>query len=155
MRRLWRLAGCVITESSDYQGGPPLRLTDIESERPIVSPDGKSVACEFGEASPGSSVKLAIVPIDGGPPARLLDLPLVLKSRIFRWALDGNAMIYADGRNRVDNLWSQPLDGGSPKQLTDFKADRIFRFDISGDGQRFVFARGSDSSDAIMISNFQ
>ena len=135
-------------------GGTPVQLTKIESGRPIVSPNGKFIACEFGEATSTSSAKLAIIPIDGGPPVRLLDLPLIIKSRIFRWAPDGKALIYFDSRDRVHNLWSQPLDGSLAKQLTDFKADRIFRFDVSRNGE-FVFARGTDSSDAVMITNFR
>lgn len=135
-------------------GGTPVQLTKVESGRPVVSPDGKFAACEFGEVTPDSPVKLAIIPIDGGPPAKLFDLPLVLKSRVFRWAPDGKSLIYFDSRDRVHNLWSQPLDGGVPKQLTDFKADRIFRFDVSPNGE-FVFARGTDASDVVMISNFR
>ena len=64
-------------------------------------------------------------------------------------------MIYSEGRDRVDNLWSQPLDGGPAKQLTDLKVDRIFRFDISPRGDELAVARGTDSSDVVMISNFR
>ena len=139
----------------NIQGGTQIQLTNVESKRPVVSPDGQFIACEFGEASTASSVKLAIISINGGPPEKVLSLPSVLKSRIFRWASDGKSIIYADSRDRVDNLWSQPLDGGIPKQVTDFKADRIFRFDVSPNGEELVLARGTDSSDAVMINSFR
>ncbi len=136
-------------------GGDSVQLTDIESRRPTVSPDGSFFACDFGQAKENASMKLAIIPFDGGPPKRILDLPLVLKSRTFRWSSDGKSMLYSESRNRVDNLWSQPLDGGLPKQLTDFKSDRIFRFDVSHKNDYLAFARGNDVSDVVLINNFR
>jgi serine/threonine protein kinase/Tol biopolymer transport system component len=136
------------------EGGPLAQVTNIESRRPIVSPDGKYIACEFGEAGEDSEVKLAIIPVGGGEPARLLEMPPVLRSRIFRWSPDGKAFIYVESRNGVDNLWSQPINGEAPKQLTNFEGDRIFRFDVSRNGE-FVLARGVDSSDVVMINNFR
>lgn len=135
-------------------GGPSTQVTNTESRRPVVSPDGKFIACEYGEVGQDSAVRLAVIPVDGGDPARLLDMPLVLRSRIFRWSPDGNAFIYSESRAGVDNLWSQPIEGGAPKQLSDFTADRIFRFDVSRNGD-FVLARGVDSSDAVMINSFR
>ena len=51
-----------------------------------------------------------------------------------------------------DNLWSQPLDGSAPKQITDFKADLILNFAYSRDGRQLAFARGNQSREAVMIS---
>lgn len=136
-------------------GGNPVQLTDTASGRPTVSPDGSWFACDFGEAKPNSPIKLAIIPINGGGSTRILDFPLVVKSRTFRWTSDGKSIIYCESRNKVDNLWSQSLDGRPPKQLTDFKADRIFRFDVSQKNDYFTFARGSDASDVVMINSFR
>jgi hypothetical protein len=49
---------------------------------------------------------------------------------------------------------AQPIDGGAPKQLTHYNSGRIFWFDISRDGQ-LALARGSQSSDVVLIRNFQ
>jgi len=136
-------------------GGVPTQLTNESSRRPLVSPDGRFVVCEYGEFSANTPVKIAIISVDGGPPVRLLDLPNVVKSVIFQLAADGHALIYRDSRNRVDNLWSQPLDGGSPKQLTDFKSDQIFWFDWSRDGKELALARGRAGSDVVLISSFR
>jgi eukaryotic-like serine/threonine-protein kinase len=138
----------------DIDGDNQRQLTDMDSGRPTVSPDGRHIACDYGVTQPGASIKLAVIPFDGGPPTKLLDLPLVLKSP-FRWASDGQALIYIDSRDRIYNLWSQPLDGSPPKRLTDFKSDRIFRFDPSRDGRGFALARGDESSDVVLISNFR
>jgi hypothetical protein len=63
-------------------------------------------------------------------------------------------MIYSDSRERVENIWSQPLVGGEPRQLTRFTEDRIFRFGVSADGH-FAVGRGADTSDAVMLTNFR
>ncbi|MFS8086178.1 MAG: hypothetical protein ACMG6H_11165 [Acidobacteriota bacterium] len=55
----------------------------------------------------------------------------------------------------VTNIWSQPIDGGPPKQLTDFKSDLIFRFDWSRDGKWLAVARGNISSDVVLINDLK
>ncbi len=95
---------------------------------------------------------MAILPIQGGPPVKLVD-----KSDIWPWVWmsDGRALLYADERGGVGNLWSLPLDGSTSKQLTDFGTDRIFDFALSLDGKRLAVARGTVKSDVVMISNFR
>ncbi len=55
----------------------------------------------------------------------------------------------------ISNIWSQPLDGGAPKQLTDFKTDRIFAFDWSRDGKQLAVSRGTVTSDVVLIKDFR
>jgi hypothetical protein len=55
----------------------------------------------------------------------------------------------------VSNIWSLPLDGGKPVQLTDFKADQIFWFDFSRDGKQLAVSRGVQTSDVILIPDFR
>jgi serine/threonine protein kinase/sugar lactone lactonase YvrE len=136
-------------------GGQPVQLTTVASGNPAVSPDGKFIACNYGTASQDSAVKIAIIPIDGSDPVRTIDSPAMVRSRSLRWSADGRSLVYVDGKNQVDNLWSQPIDGGTARQLTEFTSDRIFRFDSSVISGRYVFARGTDTSDAVMISDFR
>jgi Tol biopolymer transport system component len=131
-----------------------VQLTEAESFKPKVSPDGKVFVCYYGEAIPGESEKLAIIPIEGGKPIKLLDLPLVAKSR-FRWSSDGKSLIYVDKRDRIDNLWSQTLDSNPPKQLTFFDSGKIMNFTQSSDGKGIAFSRGSESSDVALFENFR
>jgi serine/threonine protein kinase/Tol biopolymer transport system component len=140
---------------TDIDGGVPTQLTTENSTKPAVSPDGKTIACILGELNPGVPAKLAIVSINGGQPVRLLDLPNVIKATLFRWSADGRAIIYSDTRNRVDNLWSQPLDSSPAKQITDFKSEQIFWFAWSPDGKVLALSRGQDNSDVALISNFR
>jgi Tol biopolymer transport system component len=137
------------------EGGPPVQLTDVNSSRPTVSPDGRFVLCSYGAARPDSPIRLAVIPAEGGPPVRIIDAPSVTRSVVFRWTPDGARVVYIDRRERVSNLWAQPLDGGPSVQLTDFKSDQIFQFDWSRDGTRLALARGHDGSDVVLISDFR
>jgi serine/threonine protein kinase len=136
------------------QGGNPVKLTDYTSARPLVSPDGKQIACGYvNEQERPGRWRLAIVPADGGPPIKTFDISGL--ESVFQWTSDGRALLYNKTRNGITNIWSQPVDGGSPKQLTDFKSDLIFRFDWSRDGKRLVLARGNVSSDVVLISDLK
>jgi Tol biopolymer transport system component len=86
--------------------------------------------------------------------ARKHDLPPQTSHRI-HWTSDGRAILYAEPRNGVANIWRLPLDGSSPVQLTNFKSGLIFKFDLSANGKQIVIARGNSASDAILITDFR
>jgi hypothetical protein len=48
----------------------------------------------------------------------------------------------------------QPLDGGPPRQLTDFPNGDVYNFAYSPDGSKLYLARGFQIRDAILISGF-
>ena len=64
-------------------------------------------------------------------------------------------MAYLETKNGVTNIWSQPISGGSPMQLTHFTSERIMSFDFSPDGKQIVYSRGHASSDAVRITNLK
>ena len=133
-------------------GGESVQLTDYSAASPSVSPDGKQIACGYiDEVKKRWSI--AIISIRGGPPIKTFEIS-PLQSR-FQWSPDGRALLYTQTRDGVTNIWSQPIDGGPPKQMTDFKSDRIFRFSWSRDGKQLVLARGSVSSDVVLISDLR
>ena len=86
---------------------------------------------------------------------KVLDVPSSVNITAgLRWTSDGRALTYIDTINGVSNIWSLPIDGGAPKQLTDFKTDQIFWFDFSPDGKLAV-SRGTQTSDVILIRDFR
>ena len=48
---------------------------------------------------------------------------------------------------------SQLLDGSAAKPVTDFKTETIFRYDWSRDGKKLARARGTVTSDVMLIKN--
>ena len=137
-------------------GGEPVPLTDKFTFNPTVSPDGSLVACWLRDDQPNTLTKVAIIPFTGGDPVKVLDVPQSVNTVAgLRWTLDGRALTYIDTINGVSNIWSLPLDGGKPIQLTGFKTDQIFWFDFSLDGKQLALSRGTQTSDVILIRDFK
>jgi serine/threonine protein kinase len=132
-------------------GGEPVQLTQQLSQWPTVSPDGQWIACWY-RVEPTAKWQIAIVPIDGGTPAKILTVPSSADPFIpVRWLPDGTGVGFTATRDGVWNIWSLPLDGGPAKQLTNFTNDQIFWFDWSRDGKQLAASRGRVTSDVVYI----
>jgi len=142
-RTLWKVS---------IEGGNQAQLTDYYSRLPAVSPDGKQIVFVFlDERATPKRARIAIIPFDGGPPARVFDFPQP-PGQTVRWTFDGRALTYLDTRDGAYNIWAQPLDGSPPKALTNFTTDRIFAYAWSHDGKRLACARGNQISDVVLIN---
>ncbi|HVF46163.1 MAG TPA: hypothetical protein VNA17_01215, partial [Pyrinomonadaceae bacterium] len=137
------------------EGGQPVQLTDKISTAPAVSPDGKMLAYFYREDE-NAPWRIAVAPLEGGEASKTFDTSRSFStSPLLRWTPDGRAVAYVITRDGVSNIFAQSLEGGAPKQLTDFKADRIFSFAYSRDGQQLALSRGTVSNDVVLISNFR
>ena len=135
-------------------GGDPVRLTDYATATPYISPDGKLIASNYLDLQAKPTRQLvAIIPFEGGQPIKTFDI--VMRPLRLRWTPDGKALIYNLTRAGVSNLWRQPIEGGAPIQLTDFKTDQIYYFDWTRDGKQLCLARGSSTSDVVLISDLK
>ena len=94
--------------------------------------------------------QLKVIPFTGGAPIYQRDWRGEMLPP--RWAEDSAAVQYLLTRDGTSNVWRQKLTGGPPKQITNFKSGLIFDFSWSRDGKQLGLIRGSQSSDAIMIS---
>lgn len=140
-RRLWKVS---------INGGDSIQLTQHSSNWGAVSPDGKTIACWY-KSSDVSEWKIALLPIEGGEPVKLFD---VTPTSPLHWSPDGKSITYVKTQNAVSNIWSQPINGGVPQQLTKFTAEQITNFDWSKDN-KLICSRGFTARDAILISNFR
>jgi Tol biopolymer transport system component/DNA-binding winged helix-turn-helix (wHTH) protein len=134
-------------------GGETRQLTKSLSTWPVFSPDGSRIACLYGEV-PNSATRISIFPSNGGPAIKDIPLPAGF-TKPLRWTPDGKALLYGITRRGVTNLWMHPLEGGAPKQLTNFTSDRIHTFELSRDGKQLVFSRGTSSSDVVLFSGLK
>lgn len=133
------------------EGGEASQLLDKRSTAPAVSPDGQFIACFYWDETPDSPTGVAVIPFAGGPPVNKFNIP----SMFVRWSPDGRGLTYVDDGGGVSNIWMQPIDGGKPVQLTDFKTDMIFGFDWSRDGRQLGLSRGIVTSDVVLFSDLK
>jgi eukaryotic-like serine/threonine-protein kinase len=141
---LWRVS---------IDGGEAEHLTDGFSSFPVVSPDGKLIACLY--SPPGeTSWKIAILPFAGGAPIKVFD-GHTDSSTVLRWLPDGLSLSYSENLPGSAKIWIQALEGGEPQPFVEFENDRIFGFDWSGDGKRLICVRGIWSSNAVLMKDFR
>ena len=114
------------------------------------------IACFFiDEGSGDKRWRIAIVPFDGGSPVKVFDIPATVDIDASpQWTPDGKGITFIDSVADISNLWLQPADGGKPKQLTDYKQGFVFRREWTRDGKKLAMVRGSETSDAVLITDF-
>jgi Tol biopolymer transport system component len=137
------------------EGGNPVRLNDAEFDEnisPTISPDGKMIAYSYEDPSANPPRGVAIMAFEGGPPTKRFDIP---QSRGFRWTADGRSFLYEKNEGGVSDLWSQPIAGGTPKQITHFNSEEITDFDLSRDGKRLVMSRVTSQQYMLLIRDLR
>jgi eukaryotic-like serine/threonine-protein kinase len=135
-------------------GGDPVQLTDKISFGPTVSPDSKLVAYTF--RNDDDRLHIAVAPLEGGEPLKTFPIqPDFTFIRFVRWTPDGRAFAYIETRDGVSNIVAQPLDGGKPVPLTDFKEGQLFSFAFSPDGKQLALSRGAINRDVVLIRDFR
>jgi DNA-binding winged helix-turn-helix (wHTH) protein/Tol biopolymer transport system component len=125
-------------------GGESLALTDKETSWSCVSPDGQFIAAT-------NKRRLVILPISGGEPIKLFDLPKSASAfGGIRWMPDGKAVVYYDTNY---GYWKQSIDGGEPTRIENLPKERLYNFAWSNDGKQFAFVRGLEIRDVVLWSN--
>jgi len=135
-------------------GGSPVQLTNRASQSPTISPDGKTVAYFYTDEHANNQPKLGLIPLEGGEPVRTIDLPRSVQPFAFSWMPDGRSIAYLNNASGILNVWSQPLEGSSPKQLTNFKSEFLTSFAISRDGKIAAY-RWSATRDIVLIKDYR
>ena len=144
-------------------GGEPIPvIAEGPLVYPQVSPDGDLMAYLVSNKE-SKRPQIVVVRFDGGAQVTTFDLPVSagtdyfasLSYRGFHWSPDGKGIVYIDTIGGVSNLWQKPLDGGPAKQITDFTTDRIYTFAYAHDGKTLALGRGSDTPDAVLITDIR
>lgn len=94
-----------------------------------------------------------VASVDGQALVKRFALPV--KDEIgnaIKWAGDGRAILFVGTNARISNIWSLPIDGIAPKQLTDFRSEQIVGFDLSPDGKQLACVRANTIADVVLIS---
>ena len=137
------------------EGTDPVKVADTPEDAFAlkVSPDGTLVTYAYQEGSPVPVGKLGVVTTAGGSPSFVATVPI--GGRFLHWSPSGKAIQYRLTRNGASNIWEQPLSGAPARQITNFTSGLVFDFSWTLDGKELLLARGNETSDVILISNFR
>jgi TolB protein len=130
-------------------------LISATSARPVISPDGRFIACYYiGE--PADGWQIAILPIEGGTPVRIIKPPDTVNLQIplerpLAWSPDNRFIYYLNDKDGISNVFRIAVEGSTPERVTRFTSGRIFAFSLSPDGKRMALARGSTTSDIVIF----
>ena len=127
----------------------------IVSRTIAVSADGRYMAWVITarvSGSPAGRQKIALLELSAGaePNARLLD-PDPRVRGLPSFTPDGKAIVYTIRANGVENLWLQPLDGSTGRQLTNFPDELIDTYHWSPDGKSLGMIRSQTESDVVLL----
>ncbi len=115
-----------------------------------ISPDGKQMP--FFTDSGFLHKYLQIVNLDAGPNPPCLTLsPDSRVSGAVVFTPDGRAVAYPILENGVSNIWAQPLDGTTGRQITSFTSGTFSRFSWSPDGKSLAVIRDTSQSDVVLL----
>lgn len=138
-------------------GGPAMELNDKLWLQPSISPDGKWIAGFYAEHPSGTQNfpdSIAVIGSDGGQPWNVIPIPASAStSASIRWSPDGRQLTYVERRKEGANIWSLPLNGGAPHQLTQLHGYALFSFDWSRDGKQLALSRGIQARDVVLIQS--
>ncbi|HEX6625726.1 MAG TPA: LpqB family beta-propeller domain-containing protein, partial [Pyrinomonadaceae bacterium] len=135
-------------------GGEPVQLTEPRANRPAVSPDGRLIAYHYLDTDVDRMRwGIGVVPSEGGGRLKRFDFAPTVTQRYVRWSPDGRSIAYPNSPGGLSDIWSQPLDGGPPKRLTDLKAEHILAFDWSRDGRSLAIVSVVETSDVVLIDD--
>ncbi|HTH51047.1 MAG TPA: hypothetical protein VL501_03890 [Pyrinomonadaceae bacterium] len=138
------------------EGGEPQVLTSWSSTEPRYSLDGSTFACFSFEPESQTFTDLTVVPAEGGTPIKTLHVPPSIDvNRGPVWSPDERSIVVIVAKGEHRDLWAIPLDGSSPKQLTDFEMPVVTRREYSPDGKQLALVRAEYIGNAVMITNFR
>jgi len=145
---------------SSIEGGAPTLLSEGEAHWAAISADGKLIAClaRIKDEHAVTDTKLAVISAENGKLLKFFESKKVHAAPDFppviRWTRDNKNIAYISSAGGVSNILAQSLEGGEPRRLTNFSADRLFSFDWSPDAKQAVYARGLIRNDIVLFWEF-
>jgi Tol biopolymer transport system component len=130
-------------------GGEPRQLVNIYAAGPgvDVSPDGRFIVFASRDEKRGGGV-VVTCELDSCRERRTFRISGQVVR--VRWTPDGRAFNYVDATTQRD-LWTMPVAGGAPTQLTHFDDRVIVDYDWAPDGKRLAMARRLETNDIVML----
>jgi Tol biopolymer transport system component len=145
---LWRTAST---------GGETRELSDKLWTRPVISPDGQWIAGFYSARQLGTQKfpdSIAVISSNGKQLRMVIPIPSSVSLDAGpRWSPDGRELTYINHGKDGDNIWSQPVDGSTARQVTQFTGLTLFNFDWSADGKDLAFSRGIEARNVVLVED--
>lgn len=135
---------------TSVSGGEPVKLTDFRAKWGAISNDGKQIS--FLQMK-DDKWQICLIGADGGTISKRLDVPPIQRENTIRWSPDNRSLWFIGVNGNVGNIWTMPLDGSPPEQITNFNSHWLDDFSPSFDKKKFALARRLSVSDMILITN--
>ena len=119
-----------------------------------ISPDGKWIT--YLAESEGPSQKeynVVIASSNGGAPAKTFPTIPGMGMAPPQWSRDGRSLYFNLMRQGASNIWKMETPGGELTQVTNFPSGLIASYAWSPDGKILYVARGTRSSDVVLLKS--
>jgi Tol biopolymer transport system component/tRNA A-37 threonylcarbamoyl transferase component Bud32 len=133
--------------------GGSLELVASGLDRAVASPDGRLLA-GINVRPDAAQLTLVVITMDGSaPPRELGTIAPATGNGLLEWTAAGDGILFSTVERT--NVWLQPLDGGTPRRVTNLSDLGIARGRRTHEGDSLILARGAAQTDAYLISNFR
>jgi eukaryotic-like serine/threonine-protein kinase len=134
-------------------GGRPTELVKALAGAATIdiSPDGARLLFLSSDAQ--NQFRFAMCQLPACTNRTNLALPVNFQYGATRWTPDSRGIAYLG--TGASNIWSQPLDGGQPRQITHFTDRVIADFHWSRDGKRLAIARTTTTNDIVLFKGLR
>lgn len=139
----------------DVNGGNPTSMGPPYAKWPVLSPDGRWVACTTLDTT-SLAWKAAVFPVAGSEGVRLFDVPMLSIPRLdwqrIRWRSDGLAITFLTDEDGSTHLNSIVLSTGARSRIATIPGEKILSYDIRDEA--LVCARAPVTSDIVLLRDF-
>src|SRR5437870_11335852 len=117
-----------------------------------ISPDGKLIAYFYRAPELNAPLQIEVINVEGNSLVKTLGISP--NAAYLRWSPNGRALNYVEMNDGAANIWSLPVDGGKPTQLTNWKTDQFLVYEWSRDGKQLAVTRGTLTDDLVLIEDY-
>ncbi len=137
-----------------FSGGAPTRIMSGGFDDLSVTPDHQSIVIStISDDGQKRSKIVKVISLKDFSTTHQLVIPP--NAQGLDLLADNSALVYYIREGNYDNFFTMPLTGGAPKKITNFTSEHILTFEPTPDKKSILFERGSDTMNAVMISNFR
>ncbi|HET9801783.1 MAG TPA: hypothetical protein VFP96_00975 [Candidatus Acidoferrum sp.] len=136
------------------EGGSSTKVAAANPSDPFgrLSPDGRYMTYTAkAEANGKQEYNVVIVPLSGGAPTASFPMVPGMGMAPPQFAKDGQGLYFNLMRQGASNIWKMETPGGELKPVTNFPPGLITSYTWSADGKTLYVARGTKSSDVVLL----